>query len=918
MPSTRYSLSYTALLFTLLEIAAALALLACYRFLPAPTHLLMALWAGLFLVPLMRLFAQLKGTSPRLQQLNLLLSALLFVTTLGYLFTLPTFPAKHYPWLIYPALALSYGAILLGLKPYGLRWIYAPTLFAASYFILWQTHALPYSQVLLYALPGGFATLLLWRQQRDQIIALRSNISTHRNRVNRLVSEAKSHTQTTQNLRASQRQLERAVQVRTHSLEQLNRELTLSSERLTLALKASNITLWDWDITANTTTFIEQLSNTQNTAQGGLPEQLSPLLTNHDKQDIIRQLEAHLSGQKPKFRVVYTIPSPDKGPQWILDEGQVVERHPITHDATRMLGMRKNITAEMVTQERQRFAAAVFEAASEGVVVFDTDYRILTVNERFSTMTGYSPEELINQPLGLFSNLKDNSGLYQSVRESLDDENNWEGELTEKRKNGDLYPMWVQITALYDEVLKRTHYVALCADRTEEKRAEERVRFLSHYDRLTGLANRSLFHDRLHRAITLARLNRDQVALVAIDLDRFKPINDTMGPEVGDTLLQQVAKRLLDSGIHQHHLARMGSDEFTLLIESKNSRNELQQLCTNILQTIRAPFFIDGHELLIGASIGVATFPAMAKDAHSLIYKASLAVDQAKHLGGNNAFFYHEGLRERTKDQLSLEAQLHKAISNDELLLYYQPKWNLKENCITGVEALVRWHHPTLGLQSPAQFITIAEEVGLIEAIGEWVLNTACAEVKAWHSQGLEKLSVAVNLSAFQLRRGDLPNLISTALATHKLPANKLDLELTESLIMENLDDNIAQLQEIRQQGVSLSLDDFGTGYSSLSYLKRFPINTLKIDRSFITDIEHSAQDCAIAQAIIDMAHNLDMQVVAEGVETQRQLEILMDMGCDIIQGYYISRPLPEAEIRALLLQQKNAVEPIQGKHLPM
>src|SRR5699024_4999089 len=353
-----------------------------------------------------------------------------------------------------------------------------------------------------------------------------------------------------------------------------------------------------------------------------------------------------------------------------------------------------------------------------------------------------------------------NAGLYASIRHALDDENRWEGELTERRKDGDIYPMWVQITALYDEVLKRTHYVALCSDRTEEKRVEERVRFLSHFDRLTGLANRSLFHDRLHRAITLARLNRDQVALIAIDLDRFKPINDTMGPQVGDSLLQQVAKRLLDCGIHQHHLARVGGDEFTVLIDTESNRGELQQLCTSILQALRAPFFIDGHELLMGASVGVATFPTMAKDAHSLIYKASLAVEQAKHLGGNNAFFYHEGLRERTNAPLSLEGRLHKAISNNELLLYYQPKVNLKENRITGVEALVRWHHTELGLQSPAQFIGIAEEVGLIEAIGEWVLNTACAEIKAWHSQGLKDLSVAVNLSAFQLRRGDLPDLI--------------------------------------------------------------------------------------------------------------------------------------------------------------
>src|SRR5699024_3536879 len=388
------------------------------------------------------------------------------------------------------------------------------------------------------------------------------------------------------------------VQVRTHSLEQLNQALTLSTERLTLALKASDLTLWDWNIAANTMTYVEQLNNPTHTQEGGLVEQLAPYLSDEDKHDISRKLEAHLNGSTPQFKAVYAVASATEEPQWFRDEGQVVERHPLTNNAVRMLGLRKNITAEMMSQERQRFAAAVFDAASEGVVVFDSEYRILTVNERFTIMTGYSFDELLNLPLSALGDQEANAGLYASIRHALDDENRWEGELTERRKDGDIYPMWVQITALYDEVLKRTHYVALCSDRTEEKRVEERVRFLSHFDRLTGLANRSLFHDRLHRAITLARLNRDQVALIAIDLDRFKPINDTMGPQVGDSLLQQVAKRLLDCGIHQHHLARVGGDEFTVLIDTESNRGELQQLCTTILQALRAPFFIDGHELL--------------------------------------------------------------------------------------------------------------------------------------------------------------------------------------------------------------------------------------------------------------------------------------------------------------------------------
>lgn len=918
MPLTRYTATPQTLLFTSLEILTALAWLAAYGTLLSSSVTAPLLWAVALLIPVSRLFLLVKQQEANWIPVSYVASALAMSALAWYSLLTPGLSPPLMALPIYALWGLGFIAAFMGLKPTTLRWLYTLLTTGSAYALLWKTPPFPTAQGLLFLMPAITVALLFVRQQQDVIRSLKYKENNHRRRLTRLSTEALSYSKTARHLRASQKQLERAVQARTSSLEQLNQELTRSTERLSLALKANELILWDWNIQDNRTTYVKESHEAQHSLDGSFIEHLAKRISEEDYLAFSQQLQAHMSGETTQFKVVYAITStPENEPQWFRDEGQVVERHPNTGKPLRMLGLRKNITAEMREQERQRFAAAVFNAASEGVVVFNADFYILTVNERFTTMTGYDYEELLNQPLRTFSPQQFSGEPYQSIKETLNKHGHWEGELIEQRKDGETYPMWVQISTLYDDMLKRTYYVALCSDRTEEKRVEERVRFLSHFDRLTGLANRSLFLERLNRAITLARLTREQVALIAIDLDRFKPINDTMGPQVGDALLQQVTQRLLENGIHRHHLARVGGDEFTVLIENSCSRSEVQGVCTTILQALRAPFFIENHELLIGASIGVASFPTMANDAHSLIYKANLAMEQAKHLGGNNAFFYHEGLRHRTKDQLSLEAQLHKAIKNNELMLYFQPQWSLKENRIVGVESLVRWHHPELGLQSPAQFISIAEEAGLIEAIGEWVLNAACKELKVWESQGLDNLCIAVNLSAYQLRRGDLPRLVRNTLKKHEVPAHKLDLELTESLIMENLDDNIAQLQQLRELGVNLSLDDFGTGYSSLSYLKRFPINNLKIDRSFITDITQSAQDCAITQAIIHMAHNLDLTVVAEGVESQRQLEVLADMGCDTIQGYYISRPLPEAEIKALLLQQKNAVAPIQAQRLP-
>nr|MCH9783573.1 EAL domain-containing protein [Gammaproteobacteria bacterium] len=483
----------------------------------------------------------------------------------------------------------------------------------------------------------------------------------------------------------------------------------------------------------------------------------------------------------------------------------------------------------------------------------------------------------------------------------------WEGEINERRRNGEPFPEWLQISSVLDEKQRVIRYVGMLSDLTSRKEAEERVQFLSNYDRLTGLPNRALFRERLQRALTLARLNREKAALLMIDLDRFKPINESLGHEIGDRLLKLAAERICRCGVNDENLARVGGDEFTLVLENCGAEAQISVLCQKLINMMKKPFLIDGHELLLGASIGISVFPNPGQEAQSMINQAEMAVHQAKRSGGNNFQFYRTGMQMASVEQLALETSLRKAIFKNEFVVHYQPKMDLADSRISSVEALVRWQHPTMGLLAPSEFIPLAEESGLISAIGELVLERACRQARQWLDRGLGDIRVSVNLSAHQFRKGNLADVVDRILALTGLPAELLELELTESLIMEDMDQNIALLERLRARGVGLSLDDFGTGYSSLNYLKRFPVDTLKIDRTFITDLADNPDDAAITRAIIEMAHSLTMSVVAEGVETDQHLNILREMGCDSIQGYLISRPVPEDELHDILALQQQA-----------
>jgi len=449
----------------------------------------------------------------------------------------------------------------------------------------------------------------------------------------------------------------------------------------------------------------------------------------------------------------------------------------------------------------------------------------------------------------------------------------------------------------------------------ERKRTEERIVHMAYYDGLTNLPNRSLFLDRLNQALTHSNRYKDNCALLFIDLDNFKRINDTLDHRTGDLLLQGVAERLNSfvrsaDTIARHRVnalastvARLGGDEFTVLLTEIHSMQDAAKVSQRILHSLSNPFHLDGHEVFITASIGIAFYPADGEDIDTLIKNADTAMYHAKNNGKNHFQFYKYSMNATALERLHMENDLRKAIIRDELSLLYQPRINISNGTIVGTEALIRWKHPELGLISPGSFIPLAEETGLINPIGEWVLKTACRQKKEWHGKGPlhTPLSVSINISGHQFSQANLVSILGKILADTSLEPSCLELEITESVIMKNADSTIDLLHKLKDMGVRLSMDDFGTGYSSFNYLKRFPLDIIKIDRSFIKDITNSPKDATIIKAIIVMAHTLGLRVVAEGVETDEQLNLLQDMGCDDMQGFLLCRPLPAEHVHEFL-----------------
>ena len=547
----------------------------------------------------------------------------------------------------------------------------------------------------------------------------------------------------------------------------------------------------------------------------------------------------------------------------------------------------------VVQGERLRLATRVIENTHEAVLITDRHARILEVNPAFCRITGYGADEVIGHKPSLWRSDHHDADFYAALWHTLGTQGHWQGEIWNRRRNGEPYPAWETISAVRDEQGEITHYVAVFSDISQIVRSRNELAHLAQHDPLTDLPNRLLFQDRLEHALARAQREQGLLAVLFIDLDRFKHINDSLGHVTGDRLLVEVARRLRGTLRNEDTVARMGGDEFIVLTETLRHEEDAAQLAQKLLQALAAPYRIDRNEFFVTCSIGISLYPRDGADAQTMVRNADAAMYRAKAVGRNAYEFYTEALTHSAMERVRLESELRQALARGELEVHYQPHVELASGRVVGAEALLRWHHPELGQVSPDRFIPVAEETGLIIEIGAWVLQQACRQARDWRSAGLSIETVAVNVAGAQIQRSDFVATVRRALSETGLSPEHLELEVSEGFVMGQAEASIGVLEELNRLGVKLSIDDFGTGYSSLAYLKRLPIDKLKVDRSFVRNLPADEEDAAIAAAVVALGRSLGLTVIAEGVETAAQRDLLLRLGCHEAQGWFYGRPQP-------------------------
>ncbi len=556
-------------------------------------------------------------------------------------------------------------------------------------------------------------------------------------------------------------------------------------------------------------------------------------------------------------------------------------------------------------QESLRLFETAFDGSEEGYMITDTNNRILSVNRAFTKVLGYTLDEIKGKTPKAFASGHHNKAFYTAMWESIAAFGHWRGEIWNRRKNGEVFPEWLTISAVNDPAGNTTNYIGIFSDISERKTAEAQIQYLSSHDALTALPNRMLFKDRLENAIAFAARAHTKVALLNLDLDNFKLLNDSLGHAAGDALLRGVAARLKSCVRDTDTLSRQGGDEFLIALTSMPDADAISTAVHNILDQIAKPIELEGRALSLTCSIGVAVYPDDGDDFETLLKKADKAMYHAKEAGRNAYRYFTEKLNTDSLEHLRIAHGLRQAVKQNQFTLHYQPQIDLASGRLIGAEALIRWNHPSEGLVQPGRFIGIAEQTGLIVEMGEWVLQEACRQAMAWQRAGLPPLVVAVNMSAVQFRRGNVEKSVRAALDQSGLAPQLLEIELTESVLLHDMDHMLTQINRLKDLGLKLAIDDFGTGYSSLSYLKKFKVDRLKIDQSFVRDIALVPDDMAIVSAIVQMAHLLNLRTIAEGVETMEQLAFLSEQGCDEAQGFYYSKPLPPDQFEAFVGMHK-------------
>ena len=547
----------------------------------------------------------------------------------------------------------------------------------------------------------------------------------------------------------------------------------------------------------------------------------------------------------------------------------------------------------IVSEHQIKIGEKIFDNSIEGIILTDKNLRIQQINKTFTEVTGYEFAEIEGKTPSLLQSGRHDDEFYKGMWASLHRTGMWQGQIYNMRKSGEIYLEWLSIYGIKNTQGEVINYIGLFSDLTEKQMTQDHIHHLAHYDALTNLPNRLLFTERLKQSVVFARRKKSSIALFFLDLDAFKKVNDSLGHDAGDILLQEVAIRLKNNIRESDTVCRLGGDEFTIIIENYEQISDVITVVNKILKAISAPMQIGTHIFYVTASIGIAIYPDNGNDIHDLIKNADTAMYAAKEKGKNCYEFYDQEMNRKTLEKLTLESCLHRAYEEEQFIVHYQPKVNLLDRKIEGAEALIRWKHPSFGFISPIQFIPLAEESGLISSIGEWVFRQVCSDIKQWNEQGLMNIKVSINLSAIQFRDSNFVKIISTIIEQSHINPQYLELEITESMLMNDIERSIAMMAQIKSLGISLSIDDFGTGYSSLKYLKKFPVDILKIDKSFVDELPHNPDDNAIAKSIIDLAHNLGMEVIAEGIEKPEQAEFLIKNGCLIGQGFYFSKAVP-------------------------
>ncbi len=533
-----------------------------------------------------------------------------------------------------------------------------------------------------------------------------------------------------------------------------------------------------------------------------------------------------------------------------------------------------------------------FKHSTLGMVRADYKMRITAVNDAFTRITGYSSSEALGQTPRMLSSGKQDPAFYAQMWASIENDGFWSGEIWNRRKNGDIYPELLTIDSITYKGDEHSGFIGVFADISHLKNGSSDLGYLAHHDPLTGLSNRLLLSARLEKSLELVKRNQAKTAVLFIDLDAFKPVNDSLGHTIGDSILIEVANRLSGVVRQADTITRWGGDEFVVVLDVVNSAKNAATVADNIVEALRAePYIVGDRSVYLGCSVGISIFPEDGGSGEVLVRNADTAMYQAKNLGGNQFCFYKQEMTEAVQDRLLLAGELRGALEANQLELHYQPQYCVRTGKMLGVESLIRWQHPEKGMIPPDQFISIAEETGLIIPIGTWVIETACQQARKWMDTG-SLITIAVNVSAKQLTDRNFCNIVETILSETKLPPHLLEIELTESLLIEDIEKSIHIFKSLSGLGINLAIDDFGTGFSSLSYLTQLPVKKLKIDRSFLRKIFSKKADRKLINSIIALGHSLDLKVVTEGVETVEQLNYLRENNCDLAQGYLLSRPV--------------------------